>query len=146
MSDATLADHVVAIVARVAHIITTPNAEWNAAQHVAADPATQDARAPLATRHLVPCARVSLLAAAGTLHGHWVALVVNPWHSLILPQLLSLEELGELLLAVTDHLAWCAALGTIRLALVLLNKFVFVIRVVKLQFVVDLVELVSTHF
>ena len=97
-SDAGLSNHVVAVMARVAYVVAALNAKRDAAQHVAANPAAEDARAELGAGHFEPGSCVFLFAAGGTLHRHRVALVVDPRHAFVFSKFLCFKELAKLLL------------------------------------------------
>ena len=85
------------------HVVAAFDAEGDAAEDVAAQPATQDARAPLRARHFQTSPCIALLPAARALHRHRTPLVVDAGHAFVFSQFLGLEELGELLLALRTH-------------------------------------------
>jgi hypothetical protein len=97
-SDAGLSNHVVAVMARVTDIVAALNAKRDAAQHVAANPAAEDACAELGAGYFEPGPCVFFFAAGGTLHWHRVALVIDPRHAFVFSKFLCFKELTELLL------------------------------------------------
>ena len=66
------------------HIVAALAAEGNAACEIAAEPATDDAGAPLASGRLKPSPCLPLLAAIGTLYCLRGAFRVDARHSLVL--------------------------------------------------------------
>ena len=68
----------------MSHVVAALAAEWNAACEIAAEPAADDAGAPLASCRLKPRPCLPLLAAIGTLYCLRGAFRVDARHSLVL--------------------------------------------------------------
>ena len=99
LSNTRLPDWVVAISARMPHIVASLATERHTAQHIATKPAAYYTQTPLGPRALKSRPCLPFFRAVRALYHHWVSLAVNTGHTLVLFQLLCPQKLCELLLS-----------------------------------------------